>query len=459
MPSSAPDALAAVGDTLFFTAKDGIHGPELWKSDGTEAGTVLVKNINPNDSDRRPGSSPRNLTVVEGWLYFTARDGTRGRELWKSDGTRAGTVLVKNINPTGSASSHPSSLTAMGGRLFFSADDGTHGRELWRSNGSPAGTVLVKNIAPKGAYYSSSDPSYLTVMGRRLFFSAEDGTHGRELWKSDGSRAGTVLVKDIDPVDDVPHYPGSDPISLTAMGGRLFFSAADGTRGEELWKSDGSRAGTTLVRDINPGGANSDSYPSSLTAMGGRLFFSARDGTRGEELWGSDGSRAGTVLVKNINLNRSGAAGSDPSYLTAMRDRLFFSAYDGTSGAGLWKSDGSRAGTVLVTNIDLYNYDYGYSDVLTPVGGRLFFAADDATHGVELWRSNGSTAGTVLVKDIDPCDDSGYAESSYPSSLTAMGGQLFFAADDGTHGEELWKSDGTTEGTVLVKDIKTGTTG
>ena len=98
-PSSAPRALAAVGRTLFFAADDGIHGEELWKSDGTAAGTVLVKNINPTDFAY---AGPRSLTAVGGRLFFTADDGTHGRELWMSDGSRAGTVLVKNINPGGS---------------------------------------------------------------------------------------------------------------------------------------------------------------------------------------------------------------------------------------------------------------------------------------------------------------------------------------------------------------------
>ena len=143
--------------TLFFTANDGTHGDELWKSDGTAAGTVLVKDINPGSPAIRrlqPQLVPRNLTNVNGTLFFTANDGTHGDELWKSDGTAAGTVLVKDINPGGTCirllvpnSSIPN-LTNVNGTLFFAANDGAHGDELWKSDGTAAGTVLVKDINP-----------------------------------------------------------------------------------------------------------------------------------------------------------------------------------------------------------------------------------------------------------------------------------------------------------------------
>jgi ELWxxDGT repeat protein len=162
-----------VGNTLFFRADNEVNGSELWKSDGTAAGTVLVKDIRPGSS-----SSPSNLTAVGNTLFFSANNGVNGEELWKSDGTAAGTVLVKDISP-GSSSSFPRNLTAVGNTLFFSAFDSVNGYELWKSDGTAAGTVLVKDISPGS---SSSFPSNLTAVGNTLFFRADDGVNGRELW-------------------------------------------------------------------------------------------------------------------------------------------------------------------------------------------------------------------------------------------------------------------------------------
>jgi ELWxxDGT repeat protein len=175
--------------------------------------------------------------------------------------------------------------------LYFRADDGVHGSELWRSDGTAAGTAQVKDVA---AGAGGSYPSGLAVLGSTLFFSAGGGATGRELWKSDGTAAGTVLVKDIRPgaTSGYPSY-------LAAAGGILFFSAGDGINGYELWKSDGSTAGTTLVKDIDPGSPSS--FPFPLIAVGGKVFFTANDGTGGYDLWTSDGSAAGTVRLLHVS--------------------------------------------------------------------------------------------------------------------------------------------------------------
>jgi ELWxxDGT repeat protein/probable HAF family extracellular repeat protein len=135
----------------------------------------------------------------------------------------------------------------------------------------------------------------------------------------------------------------------------------------------------TLVRDVNPGPA--DSSPDGLVNVQGQLFFAASDGSQGVELWKSDGTTAGTRLVKDVN---PGAADSDLANLTAVNGTLFFTADDGTHGRQLWKSDGTAAGTVLVADVNPGLVGSAPYD-LTVVGSHLFFAADDGTHGTELW--------------------------------------------------------------------------
>jgi ELWxxDGT repeat protein len=413
--ASNPAALTNVNGTLFFVAEDEIHGQELWKSDGTQAGTVLVKDIHAGSGS----SNVSSLTNANGTLFFRAHDGVSGYELWRSDGTETGTILVKDIRPGGDGSV-PINLTNLNGTLFFGADDGVHGLELWKSDGTDVGTVLVKDIRP--ALGGSNLQRLINVNGT-LFFQANDGTTGAELWKSDGTEAGTVLVK-----DNRLGVDSSSPAYLTNVNGTLFFQANDGTNGAELWKSDGTEAGTAIVKDIRVG--STSSAPWFLINVDGTLFFSAEEGSHGRELWRSDGTEAGTVLMQDI---RTGSGGSFPGYLTNVNGTLYFSAYDGLAGQELWKSDGTEAGTVRVKDIRA-GFNGSSPGNLTNVKGTLYFRANDGVSGYELWKSDGTEAGTVLLKDVLP--GSG---SSEPGELTNVNGTLFFVANDGTHGAELWR--------------------
>ncbi len=413
---SEPSELTSVNDTLYFYADDGTNGQELWKSDGTAGGTVIVKDIWPGSS-----SQPRGLTNVNGTLYFFANDGIHGRELWKSDGTAAGTVLVKDINPS-SGSSHVGIFPInVNGTLYFAADDGTHGAELWKSDGTAAGTLLVKDINPGSG---DSGPLNFAAVNGTLFFVAEDVQYNKELWKTDGTATGTVLVKDINP----GCFPlGVGPEGLTNGNGTLYFTHIDCINGRELWKSDGTEAGTMLVKDINPGSGSSVSF---LSTANGTLYFGADDGTNGEELWKSDGTAAGTVLVKEI---WPGSNGGLQSTITNVDGMLYFIGNDGIRGRELWKSDGTAAGTVMVKDI-LPGSDGSNPGNFTNVNGTLYFTADDGI-SIGLWNSDGTAVGTVRVQVIKP---GGNQLTTY---LTVAGTRLFFDADDGVHGSELWSLD------------------
>jgi ELWxxDGT repeat protein len=307
--------------TLYFSANNGISGYELWKSNGTYEGTVLVKDIEPGNGNSRP----RYLINVGGTLFFQANNAANGYELWKSDGTPSGTVLVNDIL-SGNGSSSPFYLTNVNGTVFFRAFDSAHSLELWKTNGTSSGTVLVKDIIPGT---DTSQPSYLANVNGMLFFQARDSGTNRELWKSDGTSEGTVLVSDIS-----PGTGGSSPQFLTNTNGTLFFRANDGIHGFELWKSDGTSSGTTLVKDIRPGSGYSDVR--YLTNVEGTIFFRANDGTNGNELWQSDGTSSGTTLVRDIN---PGNSDSSPSFLFNSSGRLFFAATaNSTVGSELWVS-------------------------------------------------------------------------------------------------------------------------
>lgn len=350
------------------------------------------------------------IVEVNGVAYFRANDGTHGMELWRSDGTAAGTAMVADLFP-GFSSSYPRDLTNVSGTLFFSARDGTHGYQLWKSDGTANGTVMVKDNAFAGQSYSR--PSWLTNVSGTLFFSANDGVSGNELWKSDGTAAGTVLVKDIR-----PGPTNTGPWYMCNVNGTLFFGANDGTTGIALWKSNGTASGTVLVKDIhrtNPGLA--DLY--QLTNFNGTLFFVGRDDVYDSKIWTSDGTTAGTAPFVSGPF-------SYPNQLTNIGGTLYFDAQ--RPGAfQFWKSDGTPAGTTLIAD------SIGIGR-LTNVNGAVFFVGSDSTHGAELWKTDGTAAGTAFFYDTEPSDTRNY----FPTGLANINGSLFFSTNDYRNGIRLW---------------------
>lgn len=434
--SSNPASYLQVGAITFFTAILPETGMELWKTDGTPEGTVLVKDIFPGPES----GGPFSFVDVNGTLYFSARDANHGGELWKSDGTEAGTVLVKDILP-GTLTGLQPSLTNVDGTLFFWANDGIHGAELWKTDGTEAGTVMIKDMVPgPGAGGVPFTPSSrIVASGSLLFFAFNDGVHGLELWRSDGTEAGTFMVKDI--FDSQPYI--GDVGVLTDADGTLYFRGRSLT-GNDLWKSDGTEAGTILVKDLPPLGFIIE----NMTYVDGHIYFIVNEPIAGSELWVSDGTEGGTNLVKDIVPGTSSGFFANLNQMVGYNGRVFFRVNDGINGWELWTSDGTETGTYLVKDI---NPGAASADPQNFVvfNGVLYFSANGG-QGMELWRSDGTPEGTNLVKDIA----SGTTSSS-PSSLTAGVDALFFRALTNESGAELWKSDGTETGTVLVKDLLT----
>ena len=279
--------------TIVFVAdgSDGA-GEELWRTDGTPAGTVRISDINPGPAGAAiTGLTPMNRTVV-----FSADDGTHGAELWASDGTAAGTRLAMDINP-GPAGSGPRDFMQAGTRLTFNATTPQYGSELWATGFGAVGTALVVDAYPGPA--SSGMTAAISPAGAE-FYAFTRGDAPLELYRIDQNPAQLTLIKHIS------DEPAGDrlirPVRLKDSGGSSYqvflFGASDEASGLEPWRSDGTREGTYLIRDVNPGPADSMAADASIASIWGNRAFFAATGPGGPTgvpvLWTTTGTAAGT---------------------------------------------------------------------------------------------------------------------------------------------------------------------
>ncbi|MEM7374046.1 MAG: ELWxxDGT repeat protein [Bacteroidota bacterium] len=428
--SSNPSHLYLWKNSLYFAATNVGEGMELWTSDGTSAGTMLLKDLDLNGS-----GGPYQFFADTSLLYFSARNDTSGWELWRTDGTEVGTMLLKDIYP-GYHSSYVSEFTSFQGKLWFQAETHEEGAELWSTDGSPDQTSLLTDIRTET---EGSWPDHMISLNNQLLFVANDGISGAELWRSDGSGAGTHLLKDI-----WPEEPNSNYRLFTAADSLVFFTATrpeDGKTSGELWKSNGTEAGTQVVKEIVSGAGGPGIQ--EMVWFQDRLFFIAEDGQSGQEIWVSDGTESGTELFLDI---KAGSEDSYPNDLIIWGNQLFFIAKGAGLKNALYVNDGTKGGTVMLKE------DIGFGNIVGTSDAYLFFQAPkDSVSGVELWRTDGTLAGTQLVKDIYPG-----VGASHPFQGVGFGQELIFIAIHPDYGRELWISDGTEHGTRLLKEFWPG---
>lgn len=342
---------------------------------------------------------------------------------------------VTLVNNNNSLNGYP----VFGNNIIFTSDvDST----WWISDGTQSGTKQYAFNVKDDANGSGG------VLGNKIYFAGIDATHGSELWITDGTAAGTNLVQDIEAGSG-----NSTPDNFFLYKGDLYFTANTTALGRELYRISGTNGTVSLFKDINPGTGSSfsSSAPIVFFTNNNLLYFTANDGVHGDELWVSDGTAANTRMLADIT---SGITDTKFGQFTHLGNEVIFSVVTaGTSSLDLWKTDGTT--TSLVKSFNVPNSGLSFQWFLT-FNNLIYFDGTDVATGTELWSTDGTT--TAMVKDINPGANAGVPNSSFPLLFNSViiNGHFIFQATTSTNGSELWTSDGTTAGTVLLKDINPG---
>lgn len=457
--SSMPYLLTRVGEDVYFVANDGVHGYELWKSDGTTGGTVLVEDILPGAGS----SSPQNLVAVDDLLFFTASSSEYALgQLWRSDGTPGGTFPLTDF----SGGSLGQSL-AMGGLLYFTRSTQTSESppwggspattataELWRSNGTAVGTILVTqdsltpySFNPYASPMVNATFSNLTSVAGVLYFTGiktesnmsfgSSNSQYESLWKyspTSGIPPSSIWSHSVISSSSGFGGPMMPTLgNLAGMGQTLYFHAPPSSY------SSGSTSSAALWRVTNAGGVpeivlgTSNGFPGgSMVSVGSKLYFSGSQGNvwAPKALWQSDGSPSGTTAVPAWP---SPGTPSDPFALATAGDHVYFISHGGSgSDHEPWVADPATGTARKIKDIRT-GVSGSYVSGFAPLGDTVFFLADDGVNGVEIWKSAAGGNNAFRLSDLG----GGGGFQSF-GELLGVGNKLFFAATTASGGRELF---------------------
>ncbi|WP_158279818.1 immunoglobulin domain-containing protein [Coraliomargarita sinensis] len=468
--NSSSNYVRILGDRIFFVGSDAVSGQEPFASDGTAEGTELLADIRAGG-----GSSQVQIQAVsEDLVMFLATSDATGAEPWVTDGTPGGTFLLSDFRP-GSNGTFLNVAGVWNGDFVFSANTGS-GTKMYRFGpGMTLPQVMGNHSVSRGKLYP--------VAGGFLFSGyIENSDAGTELCFSDGTPAGTVLVMDVD-TSRYGYVGGSspnssDPTFHASVGSRHLFIARMNTSASELWSTDTTSSGTLPLIEFNSGEySTSIRFASGAPSGIGAVFLLTSDGETG--IWTSDGTPTGTVevapLVRPDGLSSSvlsfewigsllyltgndgsmwtWSPGSDEadwlgqfelattnntvSPLTEIDDEVWVYAYDKGAGPEWWKTDGTASSLQQAT--DLYGASSTASSnptLLAPLAGGVLFTAE-SEGSRKLWVTDPVNAEPRLVGDYRP------------SSVVLHGEHAYFSWI-GDSGWDLWRTDGTADGTERV---------
>lgn len=383
-------------------------------------------------------SNPTNFSLFQNKLYFNAiHKGIDNYSIFNYDGDDI--EMMKNSEGEGILSGPP--IKGDNVLYFFgkTENDSEYTNYLWVSNGEENSAIPLLEL--------DGFAELLFTIGNRLFF-LYSGPYGKYLWTSNGTVESTIELKEL-------HWTaqnGSYVKDLIEYQGKLFFLTDDPAYGEELWVSDGTVNGTHMVKDIGEGSQSSGI--SSLFIFNEKIYFVANDGVKGYELWTSDGTNSGTYILKDINAGSNNAVNPFDNQFIEFDGSFYFFANDGTN-VQLWKSDGTTSGTNKFKDVNTFQYNN--SSQTASINGEaandyLVFKAysynsSNQQYTEKLWKSDGTSEGTLEFLELN----SNYAPFS-DSQFYRVQNKIYFTQESTYPNQKLWVTDGTTIGSMSVVD-------